>query len=140
MNGQKGITLVALVITIIIMLILAAVTISIVMNGGLFTQANNAAEQTNNSVVDDAIAAAIARAAGEHYSGTPVDQARFNAILKAEGGANISDVSGTSGVTTVKAAKTGHTKTIDFDDTSGLKIEPAIGEGPNKDLVHGWKK
>lgn len=36
MKGKKGITLLALVITIIIMFILAGVTIVIVMDGGLF--------------------------------------------------------------------------------------------------------
>ena len=35
-NTAKGITLIALVITIIVMLILVAVTISMALNGGLF--------------------------------------------------------------------------------------------------------
>ena len=42
MKGQKGITLVALVITIIVMLILVAVSVSVALNGGLFTQAKKA--------------------------------------------------------------------------------------------------
>jgi hypothetical protein len=41
----KGITLIALIITIIIMLILAGVTISIAINGGLFQQASTAKEK-----------------------------------------------------------------------------------------------
>ena len=36
MRGQKGITLVALVITIIVMLILVTVTVTTAINGGLF--------------------------------------------------------------------------------------------------------
>ena len=36
----KGITLIALVITIIILLLLAGVTISAIVNGGLITRAN----------------------------------------------------------------------------------------------------
>ena len=44
-QNKSGITLIALIITIIIMLILAAVTISIIVNGGLFDQARNAKEQ-----------------------------------------------------------------------------------------------
>jgi hypothetical protein len=44
---KKGITLIALIITIIIMLILAAVTITIAMNGGLFQQAQNAVIATD---------------------------------------------------------------------------------------------
>lgn len=50
MKGQKGITLVALVITIIVMLILVAVTITIAFNNGLFDKARTGAGQTNNAV------------------------------------------------------------------------------------------
>ena len=46
---QNGITLIALIITIIVMLILAGVTINIAVNGGLFKQAQNAAELTNQA-------------------------------------------------------------------------------------------
>lgn len=44
MRGQKGITLVALVITIIVMLILVGVTVTIALNGGLFDTAEKAGE------------------------------------------------------------------------------------------------
>ncbi len=44
MKEEKGITLVALIITIIVLLILAVVTISAVNEGSLFSYANNAAE------------------------------------------------------------------------------------------------
>ena len=50
MKGQKGITLVALVITIIVMLILVAVSVTIALNGGLFTTAENAADQTRDAL------------------------------------------------------------------------------------------
>lgn len=44
MKGQKGITLVALVITVIVMLILAGVAISVLTSdGGLFNKTRNAA-------------------------------------------------------------------------------------------------
>ena len=43
---QKGITLIALVITIIVMLILVGVTISMAINGGLFSYAKKAAKDT----------------------------------------------------------------------------------------------
>lgn len=49
MRGQKGITLIALVITIIVMLILVAVTITMAVNGGLFGYAQNAAVGTENA-------------------------------------------------------------------------------------------
>ena len=41
---NKGITLIALIITIIVMLILVGVTINVAMSGGLFTTAKEAKE------------------------------------------------------------------------------------------------
>ena len=48
---NNGITLIALVITIIVMLILVAVTISMAVNGGLFTKAADAGQKTNEAVI-----------------------------------------------------------------------------------------
>ena len=46
MKGQKGITLVALVITVVVMLILAGVAIAAVVDGnGLFNSTRNAANE-----------------------------------------------------------------------------------------------
>ena len=50
---DKGITIIALVITIIIMLILVAVTISIVVKGGLFDYAGKASGDTKNVIADE---------------------------------------------------------------------------------------
>lgn len=50
MKSQKGITLIALVITIIVMLILVGVTIAMAVNGGLFEKASDAAGKTNNAI------------------------------------------------------------------------------------------
>ena len=43
---NKGITLIALIITIIVMLILVGVTINVALNGGLFQKAETAKTQT----------------------------------------------------------------------------------------------
>lgn len=53
MRKEHGITLIALVITIIVMLILVAVTITMAINGGLFTYARNAAKGTNEQKVQE---------------------------------------------------------------------------------------
>lgn len=53
MKAEKGITLVALVITIIVLLILAMVSISIVSQQGLFDRANNAANTYNKAAEDE---------------------------------------------------------------------------------------
>ena len=50
LKTQKGITLIALVITIIVMLILVAVTISMAINGGLFEKAGKATGDTRNAM------------------------------------------------------------------------------------------
>ena len=50
---NSGITLIALVITIIVMLILVAVTINMAVNGGLFGYAGNAASQTETARDDE---------------------------------------------------------------------------------------
>ena len=47
---QKGITLIALIITIIVMLILVGVTINVALNGGLFDKAKNAGQLTQREV------------------------------------------------------------------------------------------
>lgn len=53
MKNQKGITLIALVITIIVMLILVAVTVTIALNGGLFTTAKEASSNYQNHMEDE---------------------------------------------------------------------------------------
>ena len=50
MKAQKGITLVALIITIIVLLILAVVSISAVTGNGLFDKTNSAVSTHTNSV------------------------------------------------------------------------------------------
>ena len=51
---NKGITLVALVITIIILLILAGITISSLTNTGLFAKAKEARDKTQNAAENQA--------------------------------------------------------------------------------------
>ena len=48
-NSHRGITLIALVITIIVMLILAAVSITMAVNGGLFDYAQKASQKTEKA-------------------------------------------------------------------------------------------
>ncbi len=49
-SDHNGITLIALVITIIVMLILVGVTVTVALNGGLFNQAKVATADTQNAV------------------------------------------------------------------------------------------
>lgn len=54
MKAEKGITLVALVITIIVLLILAVVSISLVMTSGIDKHAQNAADLYNEAQINEA--------------------------------------------------------------------------------------
>ena len=53
-KNQKGITLVALVITIIVMLILVAVSVTVAINGGLFTKAKEAGNSWEDKSEEEA--------------------------------------------------------------------------------------
>ena len=55
MKKQKGITLIALIITIIVMLILVGVTINVALNGGVFDTANKATSDTEKHLIYDQI-------------------------------------------------------------------------------------
>ena len=56
---EKGITLIALIITIIVMLILVAVTINVALNGGLFDKAKTASDQTQRQVSKEELISAM---------------------------------------------------------------------------------
>ena len=51
---EQGITLIALVVTIVVLLILASVTISLLFSEkGIITKAREAAEQTNQATINE---------------------------------------------------------------------------------------
>ena len=69
LKTQKGITLMALVITIIVMLILVTVTITIAVNGGLFNYAGIASGKTKNAIDEEqALANGRIKIAGKWYA------------------------------------------------------------------------
>ena len=64
LKKQKGITLIALIITIIVMLILVGVTINVALNGGLFTKAQQASEEMQVEAEKEELLSAIVAAIG----------------------------------------------------------------------------
>ena len=58
MKNNKGITLIALIITIIVMLILVAVTVTFALQGGLFERSKEAAEKTEPQAIYETIVSA----------------------------------------------------------------------------------
>ena len=89
LKNQKGITLIALIITIIVMLILVGVTINVALNGGLFTKAEQATQQMEASMVKEqfeiAKAVEIANNGGkklEDYSIITIDKLDLDQTTK----------------------------------------------------------
>jgi len=69
MKNQKGITLVALVITIIVLLILAGVSISLVVgNNGVLTQASSSVITNNVAAVKEDLTMALAACDTKYYT------------------------------------------------------------------------
>ena len=82
LKNEKGITLVALVITIIVLLILAGVTLSMVMGeSGIFGKANSAKEKTQLSNAEETIRLAVLENQVKSVSG---DASLTNDQLKEE--------------------------------------------------------
>ena len=107
MKNQRGITLIALVITIIVLLILAGVSIAMLTGeNGILTRADDAAEETAFATARENVANAINEAITEYYGNTYVDNGsttisdEVSAALSAldgpdDGGATIAYTTGT---------------------------------------------
>ena len=67
---NKGITLIALIITIIVMLILVGVTVTVSLNGGLFTTAKQGTDKTRAQQMKEQISLAISENMMAKYSNT----------------------------------------------------------------------
>ena len=71
MKNQKGITLIALVITIIVLLILAGVSIAMLTgSNGILTQANRAGDATRDADIKEAISLAVSTINADIYDDT----------------------------------------------------------------------
>lgn len=87
MKNQKGITLVALVITIVVLLILAGVTISMVMGpNGVLTNSQIAKEKSAKGTANDALSTALSSISTTYYAGTtegnPLDSVDADELKK----------------------------------------------------------
>lgn len=112
MKNNKGITLIALVITIIVLLILAGVTIAMLSgDNGILTKASKAVEDTDEADKKEEVSRAINELMTEYYDAkyvsntlTPADQTSADYVL-----ANIANK------TTATADKTARTITTATD-------------------------
>ena len=127
LTSNKGITLVALIITIIVLLILAIVSISLVMNGGIIGKSKNAVDKYSEEEVKEKIALAYQEYQMSQYTGTPLtlQQAMDNAF-----GAGVATVSGdaTNGWTVIISGK-----------AYPLSANGTVG-APTEVVITAWKK
>ena len=73
LKKQKGITLIALIITIIVMLILVGVTINVALNGGLFSKAEEATAKTKITQIKEALTIKRGEVLADYKGKTPED-------------------------------------------------------------------
>ena len=78
LKNQKGITLIALIITIIVMLILVGVTINVALNGGLFTKAEIAKVQTIKELEKEELMSIVVSAYDSKSRGVKKSELKFN--------------------------------------------------------------
>ena len=72
--NQKGITLIALIITIIVMLIIVGVTIGVAQSGNLFGKANRAVKQYSEAQIKERLDAAMVNYLAESATGKPINK------------------------------------------------------------------
>ena len=106
LNSQKGITLVALIITIIVLLILAIVSIRLVMNGGIIDKSKSAVDKYSEEELQEQIKLAysdwqLGQYTGETRTAAEFMQAKLNSIY---GTGAVTNVTETEGVFTVTFA------------------------------------
>ena len=125
MTKNKGITLIALVITIIVLLILAGVTIATLTGeNGILTRASDSAEQTEIAEEKEAIGIAYAGVLADN-NGTGVSASELQNELQ-KNGYNATVTDNGNGTFTVKF-ESGREYTINADGS--ISSEPGTGGG-----------
>lgn len=124
MKNQKGITLVALVITIIVLLILAGVSISLVVGqNGVLNQASNAVNKQEQATVKQDVEMAVASCTTDMYAALATNTAsNIDTYLTQEKLSDYCDskatVTYTKPTVTYAIGGTTYTLTLTFDGNS----------------------
>ncbi|MBR1802488.1 MAG: type II secretion system protein [Clostridia bacterium] len=145
MRGEKGITLVALVVTIVVLLILAGITITYVLSdGGIFGRASQAAQEQKMAALRDYMSNAISDAKiddiyAKYVKGTTDSTTTAAAIIernfpatngleadgthvKYTGTVNVTDGKLTGTITIKSTDKVAHTFQVDFTNSKVTDI------------------
>ena len=131
LKSKKGITLVALIITIIVLLILAMVSISLVMNSGIITKSKDSVDKYSKEEIGEQLKLAYSEYQMSQYTGTPIDiQAKLREIYGNDTTASLANGKLTA---TIKG------KTYKYDVATGISgeyVDPVnYGEGKTKATV-----
>ena len=135
LKENKGVTLVALVITIIVLLILAGVTLSMVMgDSGIFSKANKASSETTISSAKDAVRLATLEAVTDQYddngaTSTTTEIKNDNVVKKV--GDKLQDgysLDGTSSPYTIKQNGKDTGVTVSFSVGSNHSVTPTFNK------------
>lgn len=135
LKENKGVTLVALVITIIVLLILAGVTLSMVMgDSGIFSKANKASSETTISSAKDAVRLATLEAVTDQYDDngaitTANEITSANVATKV--GAKLQDgytLETKEGTTKIKQGSTDTGVTVTFTVGSNHSVTPTFNK------------
>ena len=119
---KNGITLIALIITIIVMLILVGVTITVAMQGGLFDTARKAGKDTQMEADKETLSVAVAGAMNVNTGKIETAQSLLDNLPE---GWNVEEI----GIYTCTSPK-GNTFTVDEEGNITY-----IGEGSNDDIA-----
>ena len=123
LKDNKGITLIALVITIIVLLILAGVSIAMLTgNNGILTQATNAAGQTDVAGIKEKVELAVSGAYAAKLAADPTDTdpltvSEVIAQYNSDNGTSLEASSSPFDIT-----ENGNTYTVTLTQASGSKV------------------
>lgn len=81
-SKQNGITLIALIVSIVILIILASISINIVLNGGIINRAEKGAELTELAKVEEKANLIYADQKMEEYQNKEKEDVRINDIIE----------------------------------------------------------
>ena len=129
MKSKKGVTLIALVITIIVLLILAGVSISLVVgDSGVFTQADDAATKTDRAGAKEALERALVGKQGEFTTtwNEDTNMTFFDWFVKQVGDASDKKTVLTENGYTIEVDKVGYGSGEEADDMIVGSIQKGV--------------
>lgn len=124
MRNERGITLVALVVTIVVLLILAGVTITYALsNNGIFAKAQEAGMVSEQATIRDAVSSAQAECMMEYYDASKTTKTEAKDLISkyVPSGWSVTDTKAptiTGGVIagTVTVATSSYTHTVTIEN------------------------